>query len=244
MDNISIAAASGMMSRMESLELLANNLANVETGGYKADREFYSLYTNLDASTDPSAGPATTLPVIQNHWTDLAQGDFRVTGNPLDVAVEGDGLFAIQTARGIRYTRNGSFRVGANGALTVIDGSSVRARGGGQILLEPSTPVEILPDGSVKQGGQIAGQIELAAFDAVSLNKEGANYFVPVEGAKQLPATGKILQGKLESSNVASAESAVRLVAIMRQFEMLQKAMTIGNDLNKEAIQEIARVNS
>src|ERR1022692_898081 len=103
MDNISISAASGMRARMESLELLANNLANVETGGFKADREFYSLYTSADASADPQTGVETTLPVIENHWTDLAQGDFHVTGNPLDFAIDGGGLFAVQTPRGVRY---------------------------------------------------------------------------------------------------------------------------------------------
>src|SRR5205814_8949822 len=90
MDSISISAASGMRARMESLELLANNLANVETGGYKADREFYSLYTSLDATADPRTGEAATLPVIEKHWTDFAQGDFHSTGNQLDFAIDGD----------------------------------------------------------------------------------------------------------------------------------------------------------
>jgi flagellar basal body rod protein FlgG len=244
MDNISVSAASGMRARMESLEMLANNLANVETGGYKADREFYSLYTSLDAEPDSQTGATTTLPVIESHWTDLAQGDFRLTGNPLDFAIDGEGLFGIQTPRGVRYTRNGSFRVGQNGALTAGDGSPVRAQGGGQIVLQPDLPVEVLPDGSVQQAGQPAGQLELVSFDPRTFNKEGANYFAPVAGVTPRPASGTVAQGKLEASNVGAAESAVRLVAIMRQFEMLQKAMSIGNDLNKEAITEVARVAS
>ena len=118
MDSISISAASGMQARMESLEMLANNLANVETGGYKADREFFSIYTSDDASAIRERAIMSTLPVIETHWTDVAQGDMRVTGNPLDFAIEGDGLFAVQTPRGVRYTRNGSFRVSGRGALT------------------------------------------------------------------------------------------------------------------------------
>ena len=151
MDSISISAASGMRARMESLEMLANNLANVETGGYKADREFYSLYTSEDASADPRTGDQATLPVIETHWTDGAQGDMRVTGNPLDFAIDGDGLFAVQTPRGVRYTRNGSFRVSGSGALTAVDGSPVRASGGGPIAVQPGMPVEVFPDGAVKQ---------------------------------------------------------------------------------------------
>jgi flagellar basal body rod protein FlgG len=229
---------------MESLELLANNLANSETGGYKADREFYSLYTSLDATADPLTGETTTLPVIEKHWTDFSQGDFHATGNQLDFAVDGGGLFGVNTPRGARYTRNGSFRIGPNGALTAADGSPVRALGGGQILLQAGVPVEVLPDGSVQQGGVVSGQMELVSFDPGTFNKEGVNYYAPDPGAQSKPASGSIVQGKLESSNVGAAESAVRLVAILRQFEMLQKAMLIGNDMNKEAMLEVAKVTS
>lgn len=227
---------------MESLELLANNLANTETGGYKADREFYSLYTNADASADPRTGALTTLPVIQSHWTDHAQGDFRNTGNPLDLALQGDGMFGIQTGRGVRYTRNGNFRVSPTGVLSTADGSTVRSQTGGKITLDPALPVEIQPDGSVKQGQGTLGKIEVVSFDDSAINKEGANYFAAADGARPKPSTAQVNQGKLEGSNVASAESAVRLVAIMRQFEMLQKAAGIGAELDKHAIEEVARV--
>jgi flagellar basal-body rod protein FlgF len=242
MDSISISAASGMRARMESLELLANNLANVETGGYKADREFYSLYTSLDATADPLTGETTTLPVIEKHWTDFTQGDFHATGNQLDFAIDGGGLFGVDTPRGVRYTRNGNFRIGKGGALTAADGSPVRAQGGGQILLQSGVAVEVLPDGSVQQGGVVSGQMELVSFDPGTFNKEGVNYYAPAPGAQSKPASGTVVQGKLESSNVGAAESAVRLVAILRQFEMLQKAILIGNDMNKEAMQEVAKV--
>jgi flagellar basal body rod protein FlgG len=244
MDSISILAASGMRARMESLEMLANNLANVETGGYKADREFYSVYTSLDATSDPATGNVSTLPVIQNHWTDQAQGELRNTTNPLDFAIDGDGLFGVQTARGVRYTRNGSFRILPTGALAASDGSPVRATGGGTIQLQPTLPVEVLPDGTVRQGLQTVGQIEVVSFDRNSINKEGTSYFAALTGVRPRPATGTVLQGKLEHSNVGTPESAVRLVAIMRQFEMLQKAASIGNDLNKQAIEQVARVVS
>ena len=233
-----------MRARLESLELLANNLANTETGGFKADREFYSLYTSADASADPQTGNFPTLPVIESHWTDLAQGDFHVTGNPLDFAIDGDGLFAVQTPRGVRYTRNGNFRISAAGLLTTSDGSAVQAKGGGQIQLQAGLPVELSADGSVRQGGQLAGQLDLAAFDRQIINKEGHNYFALVPGGTPKPAAGSVLQGKLEASNVGGPESAVRLVAILRQFEMLSKAMSIVNELNRRAIEDVARVQS
>ena len=242
MDGISSSAASGMRARMESLEMLANNLANVETGGFKADREFFSIYTSDDATSDPQTGDIPTLPLVQAHWTDLSQGNLIGTANPLDFAIDGDGLFAVQTQNGVRYTRNGSVRIGSNGVLTTADGSPVRAQGGGSIQLQPGLPVELLPDGTVQQGGQPVGQLQVSSFDRGSIDKIGANYFVPAEGVQAKQATGAVVQGKLEQSNVGAAESSVRLVAIMRQFEMLQKALNIGNELNRKAIEEVAKV--
>ncbi len=244
MDAISTSAASGMRARMESLEMLANNLANVETGGFKADREFFSLYTSDDATADLQTGDILTVPLVESHWTDLSQGNLIATANSLDLAIDGDGMFSVQTPTGVRYTRNGNFRVGSTGLLTTGDGSPVRALGGGTLALQPGVPVEVLPDGTLQQAGQPLGQLELSSFDRASVNKFGTNYFVPVEGATAKPASGAVVQGKLEQSNVGAAESSVRLVAIMRQFEMLQKAMNIGNELNRKAIEEVARVVS
>jgi flagellar basal body rod protein FlgG len=242
MDAISTLTASGMQARMQSLEMLANNLANVETSGFKADREFYSLYISADASQDPVTGHAQTQPLIEAPWIDLAQGNLRSTSNPLDFAIDGNGMFAINTGAGIRYTRNGSFRISATGILTTSEGNPVRARGGGQIAVVSNAPIEVLQDGTVQQSGQQLGQLELAAFDRDGVDKMGASYFAPFAGVVAKPATGAVMQGKLEQSNVVTAESAVRLVAIMRQFEMLQKAMNIGNELNRHAIEEVARV--
>ncbi len=243
MDGISSLVASGMRSRMDSLDLVANNIANSETGGYKADREFYSIYASAEASADRQ-GNVSTQPLVQKQWTDLSAGEMRVTGNPLDVAVNGDGMFAIQTARGIRYTRNGNFRISAAGTLTTADGNAVRSQTGAPIALANGQTVDILPDGTVQQSGNVVGKIQMAAFDTGSLTKEGANYFVVAPGAVARAATGTVSQGKLEQSNVGVAESAVRLVSITRQFEMLQKAAGIGNDFSKRAIEEVARVVS
>jgi len=241
MDNLTIVAADGMRTRMESLEMLANNLANVETGGFKADREFYSLFAGETAG-DPVTADQERLPVVQSQWTDLSQGVFRNTSNPLDLAIDGDGFFAVRTKSGIRYTRDGSFRISSAGQLTTADGSQVASRSGGPITLQAGTNFEIAADGTVSQDGAPVGQIMLAGFAPQQLEKSGLNYFVPREGIAPGSATGTVQQGKLEGSNVNSAEGAVRLVAIMRQFEMLQKAMGIANDFSRQAIEEVAKV--
>jgi flagellar basal-body rod protein FlgF len=243
MDGISISAASGMRSRMQSLDLLANNLANVETSGYKAGREFYSVYTSAEAEA-ASPNDLAALPVIQKQWTDLSPGTLQPTYNPFDLAIEGDGMFAVQTARGVRYTRNGSFRLSPAGVLTTADGNPIASVAGKPIALDRALPFSVAPDGSVQQAGATVGQILRQSFDATSLAREGDSYYAAAAGVAAKPATGSVVQGKIERSNVSAAESAVRLVEITRQFEMLQKAATIGGDLNRKAIEEVARVVS
>src|ERR1051326_3728537 len=100
MDALTSAAASGLRARMESLDMLANNLANADTGGYKIDREFYSLY----AAPETAANDPLTMPVIERPWTDFSQGTIRPTGNPLDFALAGKGFFRVDGPNGPLYT--------------------------------------------------------------------------------------------------------------------------------------------
>jgi flagellar basal-body rod protein FlgF len=231
---------------MESLDMLANNIANASTSGYKADQEFYSLYAAPEA-TGTISGP-DTLPVIERPWTDFSQGQTQSSGNPLDVALEGKGFFSVNGPTGAMYTRDGSFHLSLAGQLVTRDGYPVRGADGNPIPLSPATPVDILPDGTVQQDGQTAGQIAVVDFaNPAALGKTGHNYFRPADGsAPPVPATGyEVQQGRLESSNNASsAAAAVRLVSVMRQFEMLQKAAALGSEMNKKAVDEVARVPS
>ncbi len=242
MDPLTITAASGLRSRMESLDMLANNIANGSTGGYKADREFYSLYMSPEAAGSlPNAG---TLPVIERPWTDFSQGELRTTSNPLDVALTGKGFFSINAPGGPLYTRDGSFRLSPAGLLVTADGQAVRGAGGAPINLSSAQPVEISRDGAVLQDGQTVGQLEIVDFsNPAALTKQGHNYFRQVD-ASAAPQKGaaEVHQGTLESSNASSAEAAVRLVSVMRQFEMLQKAVAMGAEMNRKAIEEVARV--
>src|SRR5256885_10572847 len=161
MDPIAAIASSGLRARMESLDLLANNLANASTGGYKADREFYGLYTSADQTGD---GTPSTMPVIERPWTDHTQGMLHPTGNPLDVALDGKGFFGINGPTGPLYTRNGSFRLATDGRLTTGDGYSVRNRQGAPLVLDASRNIQISSDGAGTHDGQTIGQLEIADF--------------------------------------------------------------------------------
>jgi flagellar basal-body rod protein FlgF len=243
MDPLTAIAASGLRARMESLDLLANNAANSSTSGYKADREFYSLYVAPEAQ---DAGSSSTMPLIESPWTDFTQGVLHATGNSLDLALSGKGFFSVDGPTGTLYTRNGNFRLDPAGKLVTADGYPVRGVSGA-VTLEASLPVQISSDGSIQQGGQTVGQLSVADFPgAAGLLKQGSNYFRAAD-PKWTPAaaTGaSVEQGKLEDSNAGSAQAAISVVGIMRQFEMLQKAAQIGNDMAKQAIEQVARVGS
>ena len=234
MDPLTAMAASGMRSRMQSLDLLANNIANASTGGYKADREFYSVYAE--------AGNDATMPVIQKPYTDFSQGVLETTGNPLDLAISGRGFFTVSGPNGPLFTRNGTFRVDATGKLVSAEGYPVLG-GSGAIKVPGKLPIEVSSDGTVTQDGNVIGQLQIADFTSgASFTKQGSNYFRVAGGAVKPSAGGSIEQGKIETSNSGSAESAVRLVGIMRQFEMLQKAASMGSDMEKQAIEQLAKV--
>jgi flagellar basal-body rod protein FlgF len=243
MDPLTATAASGMRARMESLDLLANNVANASTGGYKADREFYSLYVAPEAQGDGAA----TMPVIERHWTDHAQGTLQTTGNSLDLALSGKGFFSVQGPGGPLYTRNGSFHLTGDGKLATAEGYPVNFAGGAPMSVQSARPIEISSDGTVRQDGNVIGQLQVVDFTSTSgLAKQGSNYFRAADPklTPSLPSSASVEQGKLEASNSGSAESAVRLVSIMRQFEMLQKAAALGADMSKQAIEQVAHVGS
>ena len=242
MDPMTAIAASGLRARMESLDLLANNIANASTGGYKADREFYSLYVAPEAAGNDAA---STMPLIERPWVDHAQGALHPTGNPLDVALSGRGFFAVNGPSGPLYTRNGSFRIAADGKLTSADGYPVRNTQGAPLTLQATRPFSISSDGTVTQDGVATGQLEIVDFTSTAgLSKQGSNYFRINNPAIRpaAPSGTSVEQGQLETSNTGSAEAAVRLVSVMRQFEMLQKAVSLGTEMNKKAIEEVARV--
>jgi len=234
---------------MEALDILSNNLANANTGGFKVDREFYSLYQGEQA-TPANGQQATTLPVIQKAWTDFQQGLLTPTDNPLDVALSGKGFFTVQGPSGPLYTRNGAFKLSTTGVLTTMDGYPVSGVSPAnspakKIQTVSQGPIQISADGTVQQDGQSLGQIQLVDFANTSaLDKVGNSYYrVSDPKVKATPATdATVSQGKVENSNVAPAESAVRLVDLMRQYEMLQKAVSVSADMNKEAIDQVARV--
>lgn len=243
---MSVLAAGGIRSRMESLDLLANNLANSATSGFKGDVEFYSLFKG-DKEDSDDTGNMSSVPLIDKRWTDFSQGVLQATGNPVDMALEGKGFFAVTGPAGPLYTRNGSFQVSPAGVLTTSDGYPVRSRGGGTIKIDHTRTFDVTADGSVQQEGATVGRLEVVNFaDPMVLAKQGNNNYQNTDPkAKPVAATDvQVHQGQLEASNVNTASAAVQLVGVMRQFDMLQKAITLSTDMEKKGIDEVARIPS
>jgi flagellar basal-body rod protein FlgF len=252
MDPLTIAAAAGTRARLETLDLLANNIANANTAGFKADREFYGLYLSPDAEEAvlyPGRPLPTDLPEIEHHWTDYSQGSLTGTGNPLDLAISGRGFFEILTSSGKRWTRNGSFRIGTTGKLETQEGDTLNVvpPPGREFILDANLPYSINKDGDIAQDGQVLGTIELMmpGTPGAQLEKAGTSYFkVDTSSSPSLASSAEIHQGFLETANSNVADSIVRLVSVMRQFEMLQKATNLGSDMNKQSIQDVGRIGT
>jgi flagellar basal-body rod protein FlgF len=245
MDQLTATAASGMRSRIESLDLLANNISNASTSGYKSDREFYGLYASAESETQ------STLPNIERNWIDYSQGMVKDTGNPLDVALSGRGFLTADSPAGPLYTRNGSLRLSPAGVLETADGYPVHAdtpTGHIQAQLGAGTgALQIQKDGAVMQDGQLLGTLTLADFPKPeALEKQAGAYFRLTDlNLKPSTPTGvEVLQGRLESSNASPAEGAVQLVGVLRQFEMLQKAVGMAAEMNKKAVEDVARLTA
>jgi flagellar basal-body rod protein FlgF len=249
MNPLMASAASGMRARLESLDTLANNLANVATAGYKTDRESYSTYMApeaLEPALDGDSPMPSTLPVVERNWTDFSQGNLTPTGNRLDLALGSKGFFVVNGPSGALYTRNGSFRLSAAGVLTTQDGYAVRGVNGLPIQTQGTGTLEISTAGTIQQDGVAVGQLAVVSMDQPGgVEKTGGNYFRAGDSqVKPTPAMDiEVHQGKLEASNVTTPETAIRLVNLLRQFEMLQKAAMLGADMDQRAVQEVARVN-
>lgn len=246
MDPLTTAAANGLQASMDSIDMLANNMANASTGGFKADREFYSTYLAPELSDSSQAGVGES-PVLQRQWTDFSQGTLMPTGNPTDIALSGSGFFVVNGPNGPLYTRNGNFQISPSGVLMSAEGYSLQVSGGRALQANSGSPITVATDGSVSQNGNIIGQLQIVDFkDASQLSRASGPYFQNLNPQANPIAASQaaVYQGKIENSNAQPAESAARMVLLLRHYEMLQRAIKVGSDMNQQSVQEVARVGS
>ncbi len=258
MDPTLRTAATGMMSQQIRSEVIANNLANVNTTAFKRSRAHFEdlLYQTVQASSVVAGPDANTLPAIQvGRGTHLAavqrlhsQGPIEQTNRSLDLAIEGEGFYQVQLPNGsIGYTRDGSFGISDTGTLVtsqgyaVVPGIKVPADAS-EVTISPTGVVTVQRGGNTAEGDEI-GRLELARFiNPSGLLAQGENILVetaasgsPVVGFPQEDGLGRILQGHLEGSNVEIVQEMVDMISAMRAYEINSKAIK-----NAEEMMQIA----
>ena len=246
MDQALLTVAAGMKARLETLDVLGNNIANASTNGFKADREFYRLFTTERTRFGGGDDALRLMPVVEASIVDFTQGPLMATESPLDVALSGPGFLVVRSPRGVLYTRNGSLQRLVSGALATVDGYPVLGTDQKEIVLPENGQVRIESDGRVIVDGLEAGQLQVIEFGAPrALSKAGNNYFSADEGGAPKPAEGTgVLQGRLEASNINASEEAVNLITAGRHFAMMRRiASLIGDEMNGRAVQELGRTS-
>ncbi len=257
MDSGFYAACAGLRTQSQALEVSAHNLANLNTTGFRGEQTTFQSLLAVSRPTAPNVlgnalnsvlnSATNNFGVLEGTHLDMTAGNLETTGNPLDVAIEGGGFFAIQTARGTRYTRNGSFQVSSGGQLVTAAGDLVlgnitlKEKGGINV---PAGAVSIAADGTLSVNGAVAGSIQLVEFaPGTRLTSEGGSLIAAPEGSAQPVLQPAMKQDALESSNVNPISSVVTLIGVERQAEMLQRCMSLfDTEFNQIASTQLAKV--
>jgi flagellar basal-body rod protein FlgG len=239
------AALSGNIAAMKRLDLQANNLANVNTAGFKRDRmSFESLLASAGTQLRTPTGVPGDVPIHADtiFSTDHSQGPVNQTGNTFDVAIDGSGFFVVNTPEGKAYTRQGNFRLDAAGKLMTAEGYEVL--GGGPITISGSR-VDINTKGEITVDGSQVGTLDVVDFPKpYALQKKGGTLFVPTDPqATPTPVTSEpVRQGYLEQSNVNAIQEMVQLIETNRFFEMCSKAVKAFDDMAAKAANEVGKI--
>ena len=238
------AACSGLKTQSAALEIVANNVANVSTAGYRGQ---LPAFESLIAQT---AGPAMNgwerlaneQSMMNGTRLDLGEGNLERTGSPLNFAIEGPGFFAVQSKAGTAYTRNGSFHVSAAGQLVTAAGDAVVGETGPITI--PSGEVSVSKDGTVSVNGAVAGKLRIIEFSTnTPLEPLGESYYSAPAKSAQPAAASSVRQGMLESSNVSPVAAMVSLISAQRQAEMMERALgEFYADFNRIATDDLPRV--
>jgi flagellar basal body rod protein FlgG len=239
MDPAYYVAAGSLKARAYQLDVVANNLANTQTVGFKAERSFFDIFNKAK-----DKGRGLPLSPFVNDGTVYAQkgmefhqGALKFTQNDFDVAIEGNAFFSVMTDEGPRVTRDGRFTLGPNGMLVTIDGFPVLGTNG-PINIDPNGPKPTFTkEGEVHQGNAFLGQLQLKAFeDTRPLFRTGTGRYDASE-ATEGPIHGSVVQGYQEQSSVDMASALVEMIHLNRLFEMSQKvASTLTNDLDARSL--------
>ena len=251
MENALLIGLSRQTSLERQLDIVANNIANVNTTGYKADGTLFEEFLNTPAHEDNFVSRDRRVSFVQDRGTfrNFTQGAAEETKNPLDVAIDGSGFLTVQTAAGERYTRDGNLHINSQGQLVTVAGNQVLGASGAIVFQPTDHDINITPDGTITvvegngRADSIRGKLRLVSFaDAQKLLKEGLNLYTAGEGSAQPDTKSVVRQGYLEKSNVNSVAEMSRMMEVTRAYTQISTLLQQQHDLQKTAIQQLADV--
>lgn len=251
-------AYTGMINEQHRMDTMTNNLANASTVGYKKEgatsQSFDSILTvklrdnSVGNNLVQTMGRNNPGVKIGENYTDFTQGSFRITDNTYDLALAGEGFFAIEFTNkagetSTMYTRAGQFTLTREGFLVTEDGDYVLDVQNRRIQVDTLHDAKISDDGTITQDGRAVAQIQVTDFEDYNyLEKYGETYYRPIEGAKTMEASGLVKSGYLEMANVQVVNEMVNLIAITRQYESNQKIIQTYDTTLETAVTQLGRV--
>lgn len=253
MQNTLLIGLSRQVALKRELDVVANNIANLNTTGFKSDGAMFEEFIAPTARAGNSSGADNRVSFVRDRatWIDMSQGPVEHTGNTLDVAIDGNGFLAVQTPNGERYTRNGALQINAKGELVTSEGYQVLGDSG-VILFQPKDhDITISEDGtiSVREGTSVQteslrGKLRVAGFkNPGQLQKDGAGTFkAPPNITPQPEAQSRIVQGAIEKSNVRAVLEMTRMIEVTRSYTQVANLLSQQNDLQHTAIDKLAEV--
>lgn len=252
MENMLLVGLSRQMTLERQLDVVANNVANVNTAGFKADRSLFQEYLKSGAHDDSFSGRDRGISFVQDRGTlhDFAAGPTEQTKNPLDVAIDGDAFLVVQTPGGERYTRDGGLQINSRGQLVTASGNAVLGTSGPIVFQPGDKDINIAADGNVtvlegvNRIDSVRGKLRLVSFaQAQKLLKQGSNLYAAGEGDSPQPAvTARINQGYIEKSNVNSVAEMSRMIEVTRAYTQISAMLQQQGDMRKSALEKLADV--
>lgn len=231
MGNGIYTAMAGAVAQSRALDAVANNVANAKTTAFRAERVTFDEVLN--------EGNEISAVSVGRSAVDTSRGELTTTDNPLDLALDGDGWFAVKTGKGTRYTRDGSFTLDAGGVLVDRLGNPVRGVGGADILVPPDVAdVSIDGEGNVYADGDPVAQLELVRFEQSQMRRDGDNLF-SAQGKPKTDELPSVVSGALEGSNFNTVRGMVDLVRISRTYESLHRMIENYRQIDQRAARDI-----
>jgi flagellar basal-body rod protein FlgF/flagellar basal-body rod protein FlgG len=246
MENALLIGLSRQAALRRELDVVANNIANLNTNGFKSDGVVFEEFLMPAARDSHFIGADRRVSFVADRatWHDMRGGGVQQTGNPLDVAIDGNGFLAVETPGGERYTRNGALQINAAGELVTAEGQRVLGDGGPIVFQPQDRDVSIGRDGIVTVADGPRGRLRVVEFAQPGLlQKDGSSNFSAPAGVQPQPAAApKVLQGAVEKSNVRAVVEMTRMIEASRSYTTISQMLQNQGDMRRTAIERLAEV--